>query len=266
MGQCGDAAAAMESARPGGDGSAAAARAALRAAADPARSRALRRFFKTGKGEYAEGDRFLGLTVPQLRALAQRFRGLPLPGLASMLGSPYHEERLLALLILVDRFHRAGSEAERESLLRFYLGHLREVDNWDLVDLSAEHILGPYAATSAAGVVERLSRSPRVWDRRVAVLAHFHDIRRGRGDAFLRFAPRFFEDDHDLIHKAVGWMLREVGKRSGVRALERFLDRHARAMPRTMLRYAIERLPEPRRRAYLDGVAVRSAARGKSRH
>lgn len=230
---------------------AAQARAALRRHADPDRAVGLRRFFKTGPGEYAEGDRFLGVTVPVTRKVARDFRSLGLSELRSLLGSPFHEERLLALLILVDRFLRANSAKERAGLLRFYLGRLGAVNNWDLVDLSAEHIVGPYVTASGSGFVERLARSPSLWKRRVSVLAHFHAIKHERSRLFLAFAPRFFDEDEDLIHKAVGWMLREVGKRGNRPGLERFLDRHAVRMPRTMLRYAIEHFPRARRHAYM---------------
>jgi 3-methyladenine DNA glycosylase AlkD len=223
----------------------------LRAQADPGRARVLSRFFKTGPGHYGEGDRFLGLTVPTVRQVARQARTLPLTAVDRLLRSGYHEERLCALLILVEQFSRARP-ADQARRYRFYLRHTHCINNWDLVDVSAEKIVGPYLEHRSQAPLFRLARSPSVWERRIAVLATFHYIKRGRFDETLRLAQGLLRDPHDLIHKAVGWMLREIGKRDRP-ALERFLGRHYRTMPRTMLRYAIERFPARRRRAYLQG-------------
>lgn len=230
---------------------AAAARRGLRSLADPVRARRAQRYFRTGPGEYGEGDRFLGVTVPGVRSVARASRGLPPAELARLVRSPVHEERLLALLVLVDRFRRSRSERERRALHRFYLQHLDRVNNWDLVDLTAPDLLGAYLEGSRA-LVDRLSRSSNVWHRRISILAHAANIRRGQAAPTLRFLVRFLEDEHDLVHKAAGWMLREVGQRADERALRAFLDRNAARMPRTMLRYAIEKFPARDRAHYMD--------------
>lgn len=227
------------------------ARARLRQLADKKRVKVLQGFFRTGPGEYAEGDVFLGVTVPQVRALANEFHGLPFPAIRQLLRSPIHEERLLALLILVHRFAH-GDRPSRRRIYDFYLRHTRCIDNWDLVDLTADKIVGAYLEDRSRRPLYRLARSHSLWERRIAVVATFHYIRRGEFNDTLRIARVLLDDEHDLIHKATGWMLREVGKRDRD-ALERFLAAHHRGMPRTTLRYAIERLPPARRRAYLAG-------------
>lgn len=228
-------------------------RRALEALADPAVAAHSARFFRSGPGGYGEGDRFLGIRVPQLRALARTHRALPLADALEHLRSPWHEERLLALLVLVEQ-HRRGDAEARERLHRVYLEHARFVNNWDLVDTSAPQLVGAQLEPGDLAPLERLAASTSVWERRIAVLATFDWIKRGVFPPTLRLADRLLEDPHDLIHKAVGWMLREVGKRDPAR-LEAFLADRYRRMPRTMLRYAIERLPEGRRRAYLRGDA-----------
>jgi 3-methyladenine DNA glycosylase AlkD len=225
----------------------------LRAQGDPERAALMRRFFKTAPGEYGEGDRFLGLAVPQVRAVARECRGLPMAAVRALLRSPWHEERLLALVILVERFRRGAAE-ERAAIHRFYLGHTRWIDNWDLVDVSAKDIVGGYLEPGDAGLLERLARSKSLWERRIAVLATFSWIARGVHAPSLALARRLIDDPHDLIHKAVGWMLREVWNRDP-RVAEEFLRAHCRRMPRTMLRYAIEKMPPARRRHFLAGTA-----------
>jgi 3-methyladenine DNA glycosylase AlkD len=220
--------------------------------ADAERVASLQRFFRTGPGEYGEGDRFLGLRVPEIRRLARRHRTLPLERLALLLGSPWHEERLLALLILVEQYRR-GDLGARESIHRLYLDQIAHVDNWDLVDVSAEHIVGAHLTPNDLGLLDGLAHSDSLWERRIAILATFYWIRRDEFGPTLRIAAALLDDRHDLIHKAVGWMLREVGKRDEGR-LDAFLREHYRRMPRTMLRYAIERLPEPRRQLFLRGA------------
>ena len=222
----------------------------LDGAADPERARHLQRFFRTGPGEYGEGDRFLGLRVPQVRAIARRHRELPLPALAQVLASPYHEHRQAALFVLADRYRRAAP-ADQEAIAGFYLEHLDAVNSWDLVDGSAPHILGAHLLSQDRAVLYELARSGELWRQRVAVLATFRFIQAGRFDDTLRLAELLRDHPHDLIHKAVGWMLREIGKRDQATE-ERFLARHAPRMPRTMLRYAIEKFEPDLRRHYLQ--------------
>lgn len=211
----------------------------------------LQRFFKTGPGEYAEGDLFRGIRVPALRKLARKYRQLPQDQVLLLLRSKHHEDRLLALFILIHQY-RAGDEENREAIFQQYLAHTRFVNNWDLVDSSAHQIVGDYLLDRSKGVLLELAGSAQLWERRIAIIATLRFIKDGRFDATLEIARNLLEDREDLIHKAVGWMLREVGKRD-LRTEEQFLDRHYHTMPRTMLRYAIEKFPEPRRQAYLKG-------------
>lgn len=213
----------------------------LQTLADPIRAEGLQRFFKAGPGEYGEGDRFLGLRVPQLRRLSRAYRKLEWRHLLELLGSPGHEERLLALLILVEQYRRA-TDAEREAIYQLYLSNTRQINNWDLVDSSAEHIVGAHLEPHDLGVLERLARSTSLWERRIAVMATFRWTKQGRFEPTLHLARLLLHDPEDLIHKATGWMLREV-KRDRVRE-EEFLREHYRTMPRTMLRYALEHFPE----------------------
>jgi 3-methyladenine DNA glycosylase AlkD len=222
---------------------------ALRAEAQPSRVEVLQRFFKTNPGEYAEGDRFIGLTVPAVRMLARRFHGAGIDEVDALLQSPIHEARLLALLLLVQAF-RAGTEAQRRRVYDLYLSRTRWINNWDLVDLSASQILGAWLEERSRAPLRRLARSKSVWERRIAIIATFHFIRQGHLADTFAIADLLLRDDHDLIHKAVGWMLREAGKRDPVAERQFLASRHTR-MPRTMLRYAIERFPEPERRTYL---------------
>jgi 3-methyladenine DNA glycosylase AlkD len=219
-------------------------------AGDPERAQHLQRFFRTGPGEYGEGDRFLGLRVPQVRAIARRHRELALPDLADVLASPWHEHRQAALFVLADRYRRAAP-ADREAIAAFYLDHLDAVNSWDLVDGSAPHILGAHLLDRDRAVLYELAASGHLWRQRVAVLATFRFIQAGRFKDTLRLAELLRDHPHDLIHKAVGWMLREIGKRD-LAVEERFLERHAARMPRTMLRYAIEKFEPGRRRSYLQ--------------
>ena len=231
-------------------------RRSLRREASPERAAFVAGYFKTGQGEYGEGDRFLGLTMPQLRRAAREGQHLSLADCARLLASAWHEERMLALLILVRQFSRGDAETRRR-IFRLYLANRRHINNWDLVDISAPSILGPFLAERAGARVRRLARSKNVWDRRMAALATFHEIRDGRYAASLGVAEALLRDGHDLIHKAVGWMLREVGNRN-LDAERRFLDRHAARMPRTMLRYAVERFPPALRRRYMTAKVLRS--------
>lgn len=228
-------------------------RRALEALRDPEVAAHSARYFKTGPGEYGAGDRFLGIRVPQLRALARAHRSLALEAVVEHLRSSWHEERLLALLILVEQHQRGDAEA-RERIHRLYLDHARFVNNWDLVDVSAEHLVGPHVSPAEPTLLERLANAESLWERRIAIMATFHWTRKGVVDPALRIADRLLGDPHDLIHKAVGWMVREVGRRDPER-FEAFLAERYRRMPRTMLRYAIEKLPEGRRQRYLRGEA-----------
>jgi len=245
---------------PRGRETAATIRARLRPLADPRIAGHAQRFFKTGPGDYGHGDRFLGIRVPVLRKLARELRAAPLAAALVLLRSPFHEERLVALFILVDRYGR-GTAAERQRIYEGYLKHVpKHVNNWDLVDSSAHYIVGAQLADRDRGVLYELARSPHLWSRRVAIIATFWFIKRGSFDDTLAIAELLLDDREDLIHKATGWMLREVGNRDRAVA-ERFLRRHCRRMPRTMLRYAIEKLPERTRRAYLAGTVARASTR-----
>jgi 3-methyladenine DNA glycosylase AlkD len=211
----------------------------------------LQRYFRTGPGEYGEGDRFLGIRIPPLRALVREYRGVPVDEAAALLRSPWHEARLLALLLLVDAYARGGAET-REAIYRLYLESTAYINNWDLVDSSAPHIIGAHLEGRDRSVLDRLARSESLWERRIAILATQHFIRRGDFGTTLHIAERLVDDRHDLIHKAVGWMLREVSNRDRETA-ETFLRRHHTTMPRTMLRYAIEKFPPDLRQRYLRG-------------
>lgn len=211
----------------------------------------LQRFFKTGPGEYAEGDIFIGLKVPETRKVARQHRDLPLEKTQLLLSSPIHEERLLALIILVHQFSKADA-AGQKNIYDLYLDNTRHINNWDLVDCSAEHIPGPYLFNRSRRILYRLAKSKSLWERRIAIMATFHFIKNDDYADTLSLAERLLDDQEDLIHKATGWMLREIGKRNQD-IEENFLEKHYQKMPRTMLRYAIERFPESRRQAYLKG-------------
>lgn len=225
----------------------------VKAAASPEDALHLQRFFKTGPGQYGEGDRFLGIRVPALRGLARTYRALPASDALTLLQSKWHEERLLGLLLLVGLYQR-GQPADKQGIYDAYLGHTRHINNWDLVDASAEHIVGPHVGVDDVTVLERLAKSPDLWERRIAMVATYYWIKRGEFAPALRIAALLLSDQHDLIHKAVGWMLREIGKRD--RAVEvAFLGKYYKTMPRTALRYAIEHFPERQRQQYLAGTA-----------
>lgn len=223
----------------------------VRALADPGRVPILQSFFKTGKGQYAEGDRFIGIRVPHLRELCRECRGAGIDEVAPLLRSPIHEERLFVLLMLVDAFKRAD-ETQKRAIYELYLSSTRFINNWDLVDTSAEQIVGGWLRERSKAPLTKLARSRDLWERRIAMVATLHFIRSGRVDETFRIADILMTDRHDLIHKASGWMLREAGKRDGA-ALRRYLALRYQKMPRTMLRYAIERFPDRERREYLEG-------------
>jgi len=231
--------------------------------ASPERAEHSLRFFKTGPGEYGEGDQFLGLTVPAQRKLARRYKMLPLSDVEKLLKSPYHEERLTALFIMVLRFQDCTRQAEkarknpahpytdeRKAIYDLYFRLRNKVNNWDLVDSSAEHIMGPMHSEGNRSLLLKMVESRILWDRRIALLATFHFIKRNDFATTLELCRRVLTDKEDLIHKAAGWMLREIGERDESVMLK-FLDKYAATMPRTMLRYAIEKLPEKQRQTYL---------------
>lgn len=223
----------------------------LRQAATPEQAAIARRFFKTGPGEYGEGDRFLGLKVPQLRADLPHTDAFSEADVLHLLHSEWHEERLLALLVLGRRFSRAKKDTTtQQRLVSLYLANTTWINNWDLVDSSAPHILGAWLLQRDRTVLDTLAASTRLWEQRIAILATQAFIRAGDFADTLRLSALFLSHPHDLMHKACGWMLREVGKRD-VKPLRTFLDQHAAQMPRTMLRYALEKLPEKTRQAYL---------------
>ena len=224
----------------------------LYALADPADAVHLQRFFKTAPGEYGAGDKFLGLRVPALRRLVKEYREIADAHALEMLASSWHEERLLALMLLVDQYGR-GDGSRRDRIHGAYLAHTRYINNWDLVDASAAQIIGSHLDAQDITLLKRLARSKDLWERRIAIVATYHFIKKNEFGPTLTIAALLLEDTHDLIHKAVGWMLREVGKRD-IRALDTFLTKHYAKMPRTMLRYAIERHPERVRKQYLAGT------------
>jgi len=230
----------------------AALKAEFKKAANPAKAVLLARFFKTGKGEYAAGDRFLGLTVPQTRLLAKKHQNLSHAGLARLLRSPWHEERLCALLMLVKNFLRGGEE-NKEKIYKLYLANTRNINNWDLVDLSAPQIVGGWLADKDKRPLFKLAKSGLLWERRIAMIACFTFIRSGHSSTALAVARGLLGDKHDLMHKAVGWMLRETGKRCSRKLLLAFLKKNYARLPRTALRYAIEHFPEKTRKELLAG-------------
>jgi 3-methyladenine DNA glycosylase AlkD len=219
---------------------------------NPQKAEGLKRFFKTGKGQYGEGDIFLGLQVPDSRKIVRKYAGIPLEDTLFLLNSKIHEERLIALLIMVEKFKRAD-EAGKETLYKKYLENTQYINNWDLVDLSADKIVGSYLFDKPKDILYSLAISEDLWERRIAILSTFDFIKKGAYKETLKIAKILLNDSHDLIHKAVGWMLREVGKRCSQEVLEQFLIINYKQMPRTMLRYSIERLPETLRLQYLKG-------------
>ncbi len=222
----------------------------IQALANPAHAKILQRFFKTGPGEYAEGDIFVGIKVPVIRQLVKKYSELDLKDIETLLHDRVHEKRILALFIMVAQF-REGTPEQQKNLYDIYLNNTRYINNWDLVDLSAPRIIGPLAPIAK---LKKLARSKDLWEKRIAMLSTFHNIYYKDPQPALQIAEILLSDKHDLIHKAVGWMLREVGKRCSQDIEENFLKKHYKTMPRTMLRYAIERFPEKLRKAYLKGI------------
>lgn len=209
------------------------------------------RFFKTAKGEYGYGDKFLGIRVPIIRQAVRKYKGASLSTAVKLLKSRYHEIRLFALLLLVDRFSRGDSD-EQEKIYHLYLNNTRYINNWDLVDSSAHHIIGAYLDGKDKEVLYEFAGSGSLWERRMAIIATFYYIKQNQFTDALKIAKQLLVDQEDLIHKAVGWMLREIGKRDKAREVA-FLNRYYRRMPRTMLRYAIEKFNKSDQQKYLDG-------------
>lgn len=210
-------------------------------------------FFKTGSGQYGEGDFFLGITVPVLRKTAKEFIGLPLNEIKILLDNKYHEVRMVALAILVANYNKAKDDKERKKIFKFYLINSKKINNWDLVDLTAPNIVGDYCVRYSENLelLRKMLQSKNLWQRRIAILATFTFIKKGSNKEVFEFAERLLNDKEDLMHKAVGWMLRESGKRVSVKDLEIFLKKNIKKMPRTTLRYAIEHFEEKKRKEYL---------------
>jgi 3-methyladenine DNA glycosylase AlkD len=223
----------------------------LHALACPDKALSLQGFFKTGKGEYGEGDKFLGITVPEQRKIAKTHQELPLNHLKTLLASPWHEERLTALLILISQYKNSDS-ARRKQIYNFYFANVAGVNNWDLVDLSAPQIVGLHLLDKNKDFLRKLIVSKNLWERRIAIVATWQFIRNDYFEETLALVKKSLDDKEDLIHKACGWMLREIGKHDFT-TLDNFLRKHYQKMPRTMLRYAIEKYPEKLRLAYLHG-------------
>jgi 3-methyladenine DNA glycosylase AlkD len=223
----------------------------LRRLANPEKARVFQGFFKTGTGQYGEGDLFIGVTVPQCREIARKYAKLSFVDIRFLLESKIHEERLTGLLILVEKYENAASRARKKEVIDFYIRNLQKVNNWDLVDLTAPRILGEWLVEKKDGsMLESLAVSDSLWKRRISIVSTFAFIRRGIYGDTLRIAELLLQDKEDLIHKSVGWMLREVGKRNeGI--LERFLEKNVEKMSRTTLRYAIECMPEAKKKAWL---------------
>ena len=218
----------------------------LRKMANPEKAKVLQRFFKTGKGEYGEGDVFLGVTVPQTREVAKKYKDVGLGEVKKLLDSRIHEERLAGLLILVEKYKK-----DRKRIYEFYLKNTKAINNWDLVDLTSHEIVGDYLLDKDRRILYKLARSKNLWERRIAIVATHRFIRNNMFDDTLRISEILLDDEHDLIQKAVGWMLREVGKRDR-KTEEKFLKTHYKKMPRTMLRYAIEKFDEKKKNFYME--------------
>lgn len=223
----------------------------LKGLANKKNAEVAQRFFKTGPGEYGEGDIFLGIRVPVLRELAKEYQTITVKEAEHLLKSPIHEERLLALFILL-RIYSKAEEAIKKAIYELYLKNTKFINNWDLVDSSAEYIVGDFLLDKGKNLLYQLARSKNLWERRISIMSTFCFIKRRQYSETLKVAKALLNDKEDLIHKAVGWMLREVGKRN-LPLEEEFLKEHYKEMPRTMLRYAIEKFPETKRQGYLKG-------------
>lgn len=222
----------------------------LKSKSNPKRAKIYSRYFKSGSGEYGEGDIFLGVSIPDLRTVARQYINLPLSQIETLLHSRIHEERLLAVIIIVDSFAR-GDYAEKERIYRFYLKNVKWINNWDLVDLSAPKIIGCYLLGKSKVILYNYAKSKNLWKRRIAIIATFEFIRHANYNETIKIAEILLSDQHNLIHKAVGWMLREVGKRS-IQTEELFLKKYYKFMPRVMLRYSIEKFSDHKKQLFLQ--------------
>mgnify|MGYP000426239837 CR=1 FL=1 len=228
----------------------------LKKFADTKRAAGSARFFKTYKGGYAEGDKFLGLTVPVTREVIKTYHGLPFSEISKLIKNDFHEVRLAGLLLVVAHAKQAKTLSERKKIFDFYMKHVRYINNWDFVDATAEYVVGPYLSkishTKRSAFINKSIASKNMWENRIIMVATFHEIKKGNGKMAVYVAERFLSHKHDLMHKAVGWMLREVGKRASRKELTDFLDKHAATMPRTALRYAIEHFSTKERGKYMS--------------
>ena len=223
----------------------------LRLLANPEKAKLLQRFFKTGKGEYGEGDVFLGIVVPEQRKIAKKYLSLNFGELQELLSSKIHEERLIALIILTELYKKSKKDGlKKRQIFEFYLNNTKNINNWDLVDLSAPKIIGEFLQKEDTGILRQLANSENLWERRIAILSTAPFIKKRSFGETLAISDILINDKHDLIHKAVGWMLREVGKKNK-NVLEVFLEQRYKNMPRTMLRYAIEKFPKDEREKWM---------------
>ena len=222
----------------------------LTSMSDPSKARIQRSFFKTGPGEYAEGEQFLGISMPQLRNLTKQYQNLPLAKVKTLLQESWHEEKIMAVLILLEKYRLSDEPEGKEKIAKFYSQHRKKINNWDLVDISAPYIIGHFHYTFEQPLPHQWLQETNLWSRRIIIVATHYFIKHHDFDAILSYASQLLDDPEDLIHKATGWMLREVGK-CDENVLAGFLDEHATSMPRTMLRYAIEKMSKKQRAHYM---------------
>lgn len=224
----------------------------LKSLTDSVRAKTSQSFFKTGKGQYGEGDIFLGITVPKQREVALRYKDLPINEIEKLLKSKIHEERLVSLLILIYKYKKGIEEIKKE-IFNFYINNAKFVNNWDLIDCSADKIVGAYLSDKKKDILIKLAKSENLWEKRIAIVSTYYFIKfQKQSEYTFKIAEILINDKHDLIQKAVGWMLREVGKNISQTEEEKFLKKHYKTMPRTMLRYAIERFEPNLRKFYLE--------------
>lgn len=235
----------------------------LHSAANPEKAKFLQGYFKTGKGQYAEGDVFLGITTPVVRGIAKANGALPLSEIQTLLDSEYHEARVTALVILTQQFKKAKDESERTGLYAFYLRNTRRINNWDLVDISCRDVVGGYLLGKDRNVLYRLAESGSLWEQRIAIVSTWMFIKHCQYDDTLALSVKLIGHGHDLMHKAVGWMLREVGKKDRD-VLTGFLETHAAQLPRTALRYAIEHYPNDQRQRFLKTTGTKKITNKQS--
>lgn len=225
----------------------------LRGAANPEHAKVSQRFFKTGKGDYGEGDMFIGIKMPVQRKIAKKYIDLSMDEIQTLLNSKIHEYRMIALIILIDKYKKLKKDRMKQrEIYEFYLKNTSRINNWDLVDISAPHIVGDFSFREGTEVLKFMAKSKNIWEKRIAIISTHPFIKKRNFGETLSISEMLMDDEHDLIHKAVGWMLREIGKKN-IEVLEIFLKPRYKTMPRTMLRYAIEKFPEEKRRNYILG-------------